>query len=634
MEQRKTLCSRDCPDTCGIVATVEDGRVLKLAGDPDHPITRGFLCHRTNQYLRRQYSPARLTSPLLRKDGALTEVSWDEALDVAANALLRVRAEYGPAAIFHYRSGGSLGLLKLLPDYFFELFGPVTIKRGDICNGAGEAAQELDFGVSDSSDPSLLVEARQILLWGKNLHTSSPHLIPIVQEAKARGAEVVLIDPVAHAGTRLADRYHQPSPGGDLALALGVARALFERGWVDADARSYCDHWDAFEALTRQKTLAEWCREADLGVEVAFELAERLRNGPCAIVAGWGMARRSNGGSIVRALDALGAISGNLGIAGGGVHYGFPRRRPFDTSFVKGLAVAPRSVPEPFFARDLRALRDPPIRALWVTAANPVAMLPDSRASAEAMRGLALSVVVDQFLTDTALHASLVLPAKTMLEEDDVLGSYGQPYVGVSRAVARAPEGVRSDLEIVQALAERVGLGKELAGTARDWQERLLRPTGISRESERVALSPQAARVLFADRRFPTPTGRVNLITALPGAGAPEDAAFPLRLLALSTPKSQSSQWIHEAPVILEATVHPAATPLADGSYALLESRIGSVKVVIKHDAAQRRNVVIVPKGGHLMREACANALLDAALTDLGEGGALYEQPVRVVALA
>ncbi len=146
-EIRKTTCNRDCPDACGILATVEDGRVTRLQGDPDHPVTRGALCYRTSHFLQSPYYRDRITQPLLRKDGELRPVGWDEALDVAAERLTRIRRESGPEAIFHYRSGGSLGLLKHLCDRFFERFGPVTVKRGDICSGAGNTAQELDFGV-------------------------------------------------------------------------------------------------------------------------------------------------------------------------------------------------------------------------------------------------------------------------------------------------------------------------------------------------------------------------------------------------------------------------------------------------------------------------------------------------------
>jgi len=640
IELRKTLCNRDCPDTCGIVASVDGGRVVKLAGDPEHPVTRGFLCYRTNQYLHRQYSPERLTSPLLRKSGTLTEVSWDEALNFVAESLLRIRDETGNASIFHYRSGGSLGLLKVLCDHFFESFGPVTIKRGDICSGAGEAAQELDFGISDSSDPATLLDARHIVLWGKNVHTSSPHVIPVLKQARARGAELVLIDPVAHAGIRLADRYHQIAPGGDFALALAVARLLFERGHVDPAAGSYCDHLDAFRAVAESRSLGAWCAEADVPVETAEDLAERLGPGkPCAILVGWGMGRRTNGGAIVRALDALSAVSGNLGIRGGGVSFYFQRRRAFDTSFVKGLEVAPRSIPEPLFGSQILSLRDPPIRALWVTAGNPVAMLPDSATNARAIASLELSVVVDTFLTDTARQCNVVLPTTTLLEDDDVLGSYGHQLVGVSRPVVAAPDGVKSDLEILQALAARVGLEKELAGSVQEWKRRLveprLGPQGVSLEQLEVApiVDPLAREVLFAERRFPTSTGRVNLLRVAPSPPAARDPAFPLSLLALSTREAQSSQWAFEAPGILEATVHPdAAQGVPDRGRCHLESQLGRLEVILRHDDRQRRDVVLLPKGGHQHLAACANSLLEARLTDLGEGGALYEQSVRIVA--
>ena len=143
----RTTCNRDCPDACGILATVEAGRITKLQGDPDHPVTRGFLCYRTSRFLERQYDPERLTSPMLRRGEHHEPISWDEALDRIAGKLLRVRDESGGAAILNYRSGGSLGLMKHVIDYFFERFGPVTIKSGDICSGAGDAAQEEETSV-------------------------------------------------------------------------------------------------------------------------------------------------------------------------------------------------------------------------------------------------------------------------------------------------------------------------------------------------------------------------------------------------------------------------------------------------------------------------------------------------------
>jgi anaerobic selenocysteine-containing dehydrogenase len=624
-EIRKTVCNRDCPDACAIVAHVEDGKVLQLDGDPSHPVTDNFLCWRTNNFLPLQYAPDRLTAPLLRGK----PVSWDEALDFAAAELLRIREESGPAAIFNYRSGGSLGALKHLTDYFFTEFGPVTVKSGDICSGAGDEAQLTDFGEEDAHDIFDLLNSRNILLWGKNVIVSSPHTVPVLKDAVRGGARLALIDPVWNKSAKLCDLYVQPRPAGDFALAMAVARILFERGWTDPRASEYCDNLPAFRALAFSRE--DWLSEADTAPEVALEIARRLHDGPTAILVGWGMARRQNGGAIVRALDALGAISGNLGVPGGGVSYYYRRRKTFDVSFIKKQP--PRTVLEPLFGPQVLAASDPPIRAVWITAGNPVAMLPESATVDRALRSREFVCVVDAWMTDTARAATLVLPTTTLLESDDLIGAYGHHWVGVSRPVVPPPEGVKSDLQILQELGERLGV-QVLQGSAREWKERILRrDSGLTVEQleeqgpQRHKLSP---KVLFADRKFATASGKVNLMTAAP-PGAQVTAEFPLFLMALSTDKSQSSQWSQKLEGPMTVTVHPlAANGIADGALARLESTIGSMPVRVRHDDRQRRDVAILPKGGHLRDGRCANLLTRAKATDLGGGGALYDECVRL----
>jgi anaerobic selenocysteine-containing dehydrogenase len=635
----RTICNRDCPDACGIVATVEDGRVTRLAGDPDHPVTRGFLCYRTSHFLARQYAPDRLTTPLLRgKDGALRPIAWDDALDLVAERLTTIRRESGPPAIFHYRSGGTLGILTALTDYFFARFGPCTSKRGDICSGAGDAAQLLDFGDEESHDLFDLLASRRIILWGKNPVVSGPHLLPVLRDARARGARLTLVDPVRHKTASLVDAYWQPRPAGDFALAMATARLLFERGHTDPDAARYCDGFDGFRALAMRHSVDGWCRDADVPAAAAEDLAAALADRPCAILVGWGMARRTVGAAIVRALDALGAVSGNLGIAGGGVSYYFKRRGAFDTSFVSAAGAPPRTVCEPLFGGDVLALRDPPIRAVWVTCGNPVAMLPESETVARALATREFVVVTDSFLTDTARLAHLVLPTTTLLEADDLVGAYGHHWIGAARPVVAPEGGARSDLEILQGLAARVGLGEAMAGDARSWKRRVIRPEAVAAGAtlealeERPVRNPIVGKVLFADRRFPTESGRVQLIQEAPAAISEDgDEDYPLSLLSLSTERSQSSQWARPLDGPLPATVHPDAVPgIPDGATARLASRIGSIVVRVRHDSQQRRDVVIVPKGGHHHDGRCANALVRARTTDLGEGGALYDERVRI----
>ena len=627
-EIRKTVCNRDCPDACSIVAHVENGKVVQLGGDPEHEITDGFLCWRTNNFLPLQYSPERLTAPLLRGK----PVSWDEALDFAAGELLRIRAESGPAAIFNYRSGGSLGALKYLVDYFFSEFGPTTVKGGDICSGAGDAAQLLDFGVEDAHDLFDLLHSRNILLWGKNVVVSSPHTVPVLKESRAHK---VLIDPVWHKTANLCDSFVQPRPGGDFALAMAVARVLFERAWVEPSAASYCDHLDEFRALAFSRALGEWCTEADVGIDLPGELALRLHDGPTAILVGWGLARRVTGGAIVRALDALCAISGNIGVAGGGVSYYFWRRKNFDFSFIKKQP--PRKVLEPLFGPEVLAAADPPIRAIWITAGNPVSMLPESGTVDRALRSREFVCVVDTWHTDTTRAATLVLPTTTLLEDDDLMGAYGNHFVGASRPVVPPPPGVRSDLEIMQGLAARVGLGDLLAGTARQWKERILRRDAGFTVADLEERGPQrsqlSAPVLFADRKFKTETGRVNLMTSAPPR-AQVTAEFPLYLMALSTDKSQNSQWSKgqpSGPPVV--TVHPdSAGGIPDGGFGELQSALGSLPIQVRHDTRQRRDVALMAKGGSSGKNRNANLLSKARATDIGGGGALYDEPVRLSA--
>jgi anaerobic selenocysteine-containing dehydrogenase len=249
-------------------------------------------------------------------------------------------------------------------------------------------------------------------------------------------------------------------------------------------------------------------------------------------------------------------------------------------------------------------------------------------------------VVVDPFLTDTARLAHLVLPTTTLLEDDDVVGAYGHHYVAASTPVVPPPAGVLSELEIFQRLAARVGLADRLVGTARQWKERLVSPAAadagvtIDKLEAGAIRNPLSPTVLFADGKVPTSTGRVNLMTDAPPVSAPAPAGFPLTLMSLSTDRAQSSQWSVAPAGPATCTVHPDvadAAGIGDGGEAWLESTRGRMRVTVRRDPAQRRDVALVPKGGHRRTGQCANALIDARLTDIGEGGALYDQPVRLV---
>ncbi|MCA8942011.1 MAG: molybdopterin-dependent oxidoreductase [Planctomycetes bacterium] len=631
---KRTACSRDCPDACGLLADIRSNEIVSVRGDPAHPVTRGFACFRTSRFPAIHAGPDRVNFPLVRAGESFERVAVEKALDLIAERLLRIREESGPASIFHYRSGGSLGLLKSFPDRFFEAFGPCTVKSGDICSGAGEQAQIADFGRCDSNDLFDLEASRHIVVWGKNPFVSNLHLVPILREARERGATVTLIDPVHHRGASLADEYVQPRPGRDTDLALGVCRELVDRGRASFDA---CENADGFRELLGRHTVAGFAARAEVDLGALRRLADRFADGPTAILVGWGMQRRRNGGAIVRTLDALSTISGNLTRPGGGCSFYFRRRGPF-ASLSTGAAA--RYVREPMFGQDVLAAKDPPIRAIWVTAGNPVAMLPDSAQVAAAFEQAEFVVVADPLMTDTASYADVVLPVPTMFEDDDLLGAFGHHWITESRRVVDPPPDVLHEVEWFQRLAERVGLGDRFAGSVDDWKRELLAPLaahGVTLESlrERGQVRPPNVPLrTFADG-IPTRSGKVELLDADAFVEPAEpDEGFPLWLFSNSTRDAQASVWSVDPGEYMTVTVHPevaAAAGLAAGERARLESAKGSMTVVIALDAEQRRDVVIVPKGGHFRRGQSANALIEARPTDIGLGAAFLDCHVRLV---
>lgn len=530
-----------------------------------------------------------------------------------------------------------MGIMKHVTDYFFERFGPVTIKSGDVCTGAGSAAQMKDFGEVDSNDLYDLLNSRTIVIWGKNLYVSSIHLIPTIKKARDIGTRVILVDPVHNKTVNLSDQFVQPRPGGDMALALGLARVLFERGSTCSDASKYCDHFSAFKSLAMSRSIDVWAELADVSTIEIEQMAAGYSDGPSAILVGWGMQRRIHGSATIRVLDALGAVSGNIGIPGGGVSFYYGRRGAFELSFLKGEAVAPRTIPEPLLGPSILEASDPPIRMVWVTAGNPVAMLPESNSVAEALRSRELTVVVDSFMTDTARCAHVVLPTTTMLEEDDLLGAYGHHWLVESRPIVDTPPGVKTDYEIVQALAAKLGMANEFSEDVESWKRRLLsrvekRGASLGTIRRTATRNPLAKDVMFAGRKFFTPNGRANLVHQVEIAPA-NRCDGRLQLMALSTEKSQASQWEPETqrgPAV--AVVHPEAAPhFIEGELAKVKSDIGELLVRLSFDSKQRQDVILMEKGGWLSAGRCANTLIKAKLTDAGGCAVFHDTSVRLM---
>ncbi len=636
----RTTCTRDCPDSCGIIATVENGRVTKQKGDPEHGITRGFLCSRGNDYLKRFHDPNRLQYPQRRTSHGWQRLSWDEALDLTAERLARYRDNYGPLSVLVVNYSGMRGwFARIMTRLFWAHFGGGTFSSGGLSTEAFDAAQQLDFGADGTHDPEDLANSSAFVLWGKNVYVTHLHWTTFIDRARKKGAPLVVIDPVHTQTAQKADRFYQIRPGSDGLLAIGVARRLLERNAVDeAFIADHANGFEAYRQLVFSHTLEEVAAATDLAVEEIDQIAELYATKrPLATIIGLGPSYWTDGGAKVRLIDALAAISGNVGVSGGGASTNFGGPPPFDLSM---LDEAPRRevrrVLLPRLGDDILAAGDPPLKMGWIAGANPAAAVPNSNRVKEGLRSLEFLVVVEQFMSATAELADLVLPCTTYLEMDDLVASYGHSWLGLSRQVVPPLGETKPDGEIMQALAQRLGFGDALAGEPDVWIRRLLAPLareGVTLESllRRPLRNPLAPAVPFADRRFRTPSGRFEFISQFSPAGNRPDG---LHLVATKTRRMLNSQILPEdlpeEPVV---RVNPATVSrlgLDDGQRAWVVSRAGEVKVRLLADERVRSDVVLFNPAAWKGDLSGVNQLRETLLTDIGNGAAMHETTVTL----
>lgn len=662
--EARTVCPLDCYGVCGLRVTVQHGRVAGVRGDPAHPVTRGLVCAKAANLAKLANHPERLQYPLRRTaGGAFACLSWPEALDAWAEALAAARDRFGPTAVLHYTDSGSSGLLKALPERFFARFGGATVPQGSLCFAAGIAAQTYDFGTAIHHAPADLLHAGLIVVWGHNPVDTNVHTARLLREARRQGTPVVLIDPVRTRSAGLADRVLQPRPGTDAALAQALARELIVSGRCAADFLA--EHTVGFPAY-RERILA-WTFDRAAAVTgvaaadlrwLADLLAERR---PVAFLLGWGLQRYRNGGATVRAIDALGAVAGSIGVAGGGVSYAHRHWKALAPLDGRELPQKVRRLRRARLGEELAAFQetgDPPVAVAVVARSNPACQAPDSARVREALGRVPFKVVIDHFLTDTAELADLVLPATNSFEEEDVYVSSWTTHLGYGPALVAPPGECRAEQDIYRELAERLGLAEaawELARPAGEWLAEALAPLGgaelLARlRAEGAVRHPWAPPVPFADGRFSTPSGKLELWSEAaaqagldPLGGVPwpwphpsltasdRPELYPYRLLSPQPRHRLHSIFANlegPAPAGVEARVHPRTAreaAVADGEEAVAFSPAGELRVRVRCDEGVRPGVVVIPNGGWRRYGGGVNLLTQGILADMGDQAALYE---------
>src|SRR6516162_9841038 len=467
----RVVCPHDCPDTCSMLVTVEDGQATRLRGDPEHSFTSGFLCQKVSRYLERVYHPGRLKYPMVRTGpkgrGQFRRVSWDEALDVVANRFRDIAGSAdGPQAILPYSYAGTMGKLQSesLDRRFFQRLGASLLDR-TICATAGAAGCDITLGTRAHIDPEAVIHSRYIINWGSNTCVTNMHLWAVMHRARKAGARIVTIDPFRSKTAEKSDWWLPIRPGTDAALALGIMHILWRDGMQDDD---YLARYCLGAAELRQRALTEYPpdRVAHItGIRVADieQLAREYGTvKPALIRLNYGMQRHRGGGMAVRTLCCLPAVIGAWRDPGGGALLSTSKVYPFDNDALQRPDLTPpgtRTINMVQLAEALLGeLPGPPVRALYVYNSNPAAVCPDQ---ARVLRGLAredlFTVVHEQFQTDTADYADVLLPATTQLEHFDIHSSYGHLYVQLNQPAIAPLHEAKSNTDVFRLLASRMG---------------------------------------------------------------------------------------------------------------------------------------------------------------------------------
>jgi anaerobic selenocysteine-containing dehydrogenase len=674
-------CPLDCPDTCSWVVTVEDGRAIRLRGNPDHPFTRGALCGKVNRWLEHAAEPDRITHPLRRIGpkgaGRFERITWDEALDEIATRLDDVIATDGGEAIWPFWGCGTLGYLQGLEGFggrrFFNTIG-ASNHDPTICSVAGATGLKYTIGSSAGLDPEDLAAAKLIILWGTNTLTSGHHLWKFIQDARHAGAYVVAIDPIRTRTARQADEHLAPIPGTDAALALGLLNVVVRLG---AEDRDFIDRhtlgWPRF-----RERIAEYPPDrvaAITGIDAAdiVALGERIaRTRPTAIRATMGMQRHAGGGMALRTLACIPGVTGDWARRGGGVSYSTSGHFKLNKAgfFRDDLRERPvRTLVMTRIGEGLLDLDDPPVKALFVIAANPVGSNPHQN---KVRRGLAredlFTVVLEQFPTDTADYADIVLPATMQHEHMDLHEGYGHMYLAWNEPAVAPPGECLSTTETFRRLARRMGLTEpSLYDTDEELAEQLLDSghphlTGITLDRLRkegfARLSVPDPFVPYAEG-FPTPSGRLEFVSAraeraglgdLPDYRPPAEVAdaaraerYPLALISaashhfLNTVFGNNAELRRRAgkPRVVLHPVDAAARDIADGDLVSVGNERGGFEAVVEVGDRVRPGVVATTKGhwAKFNGGATANATIDERDADLAGGAVFHDTRVEVTAL-
>jgi anaerobic selenocysteine-containing dehydrogenase len=668
------VCHHDCPDSCGWTVTVEQGVAVKLRGNPEHPYSYGELCPKVNRFLDRVYAPDRILTPLRRTgpkgSGQFEQISWAVALAEIGERLNAIVAEHGGEAIMPFSDAGNQSVLATqgISDRFFHHIGATQLLR-NICGPTVGAGMSMTNGTGLGADPVDLEHSKLIILWGTNTRLTNRHLWPVIEKARANGARIVVIDPIRTITAEDADQFIQPLPGTDAALMLAMMHVIIDedladRAWIDAHTLGFDELAEHVAEWTPERAAAECGVDADVIAALAREYASTR---PAAIRTLIGAEHHENGAMFYRTLACLPALTGAWRDRGGGI---FRSVGSWQDTLIDGFAL---SRPDLLAGREPRTLNmsrlgeilldeQPPVMAMIVWNCNPLVIVPNADKARQGMaRDDLFTIVHEQFLTDTAQYADIVLPATTHIEASDITPAWGHLWLGWNEAAIEPVGEAVNNSECFRRIAGAMGLTEPSLFDDDMTVLRASLPTvdlDALRADKWMRVPFPESGTPWADGGFPTASGKLEFVSerlaanghprlpsyvpANEGPRGPSFERFPLQLM---TPKHHArflnSGYSHlpkhgpaeGGPFVELDAADAAARGLAEGDCARVFNDRASLELPVKISGRLRPGLASIPWGWwrqHHPDGKVANSLTNDTLTDWGGGVAYSDTLVQI----
>ena len=631
-------CTLDCADCCKFNVYIDKNEVVKIEGDEGHPYTKGFICKKGLAHLKRVNHEKRLYNPLLKVNGEWKEISFKEAIDIMAKRLKDYKNEFGSRSILYYEQYGNGSLLKSIGEKFFNFYGGVSLAKGGPCWSAGIAAQKLDFGDSKSHSLEDMMNSNNIFVWGKNPANTTIHTMQMIRKAKANGSKIIVIDPIETATATLSDKYIRIKPNGDLALALAIGKVIIENEFFDEKyIKSYVNGFEEYK---------EYVNEIN-------ELVRLYCEKYSTILLGFGMQKYKNGGITIRAIDALGAITGQIGFSGGGVNYAnkvYPKilnsdpynsekaasNRYFYTSEINEF-IEKCSLGKTYYKNDIFICNKDkesdydlniPIKMAVITKSNLVNQLPNVNKLKKSLSKIDFKVCFDMFMTDTAKVCDLIIPTSSQLESEDLLfSSMMNPYLIYNEKLIEPREKLMDEYYFFMELAKEMNLNDYPYVEKTDYLEKVIEPlkhinSNINLEFIKSNYLTLHKNIAWEDKKFMTKSRKFEIIRLydLNNKVKCSENKAKIRLLTNHGRDSLSSQHFIDEEGMSIAYINENMSKSLDidnDEIVYLKSENGQIKVRIKIDSSISDKVVMMFVGWW-EKHGNPNVLTNSGISDIG----------------